>query len=292
MDVVYDAILGASSLKQIRRTSYRSQAKILTGRMSGAVDPSAKFLQEAQPRATFDCEDLAGLLTLISVTAGLYVSGSTVTLPWNKRANGGTWAGGSANDVLSGTSCLAVITSISGAQGDDGVVGSIELAFLSTDGQTPPIAASVNNALASQAYNAWYAMGPFYVDSSQLSQVKSTRVDPGVEMMAKMYDGDVYPRLTFIQARNPAVEVEFENFDALYAQTPIAAAMTNCAVYYRKRVVGGTFVSDATAAHVKLSLGTGIKICNTAEGSGHENATASLRFEGLLLSSSTASPIP
>lgn len=293
MDVVYDAILDSSTLKQVRRSSFRPQAQVLTGRLSGGVDPSAKFLKQAEPRGTFDCEDLAGVLTAISVSSGLYISSGTITIPWNRRANGGTFAGGSNNAIISGTKGMAIIQQISASQGDDGAVATVELAYMSSDGLTAPCSTSVNQALSSQSYNAWFAMGPVYVDSSQLTQVKSVRVDPGIQLTTKMFDGSIYPTISFIQARNPAIEVEFENFDALNSQAIIVAAMTSCAAYFRKRAVGaGAFVSDATTGHVKLSLGTGIKVLQTAEGSGQENGTATLRFEGLALSSSTSSAIP
>lgn len=293
MDALYDAILDAATLKQVRRTTYNGQLEVLTGRLSGAVDPSAKFLKKAEPRATFETEDISGCLTAISVSAGLYISSGTITIPWNRRANGGTFAGGSNNAILSATKALAILSSISASQGDDGAVASVELAFLSSDGLTAPVSASVNQALSSQSSNAWFSMGPVYIDSSQLTQVKSVRVDPGVQMVTKMFDGAIYPTIAFIQARNPAIEVQFENFDALNAQTPLLAALTSCAAYFRKRAAGaGAFVSDATSGHVKLSLGTGVKVMQSAEGSGQENGTVTLRLEGLALSSSTSSAIP
>lgn len=293
MDVVYDAIVGAVALKQIKRTSFSPGAQLQADRMSGAVDPAVFFLQGAEPRATFESMDMPGVIAGISATAGLFVSAGTLTIPFNRRANGGTFAGGSTNFTLTGANGMAILQSLGAAQSDEGAVASIELCFLSTDGLTIPVAANVNQALAAEAYDASHAFGPAYLNGVKLTQVVSTRVNTGVALTVKRYDGSVYPTIAFIQTRNPSIEITFENFDAINTYGPLFAAPTACAVYYRQKSPGGTFATDITATHVKASFGAGgMSAVQSAEASGNANGTATLHVVGTALALTAASTIP
>jgi hypothetical protein len=292
MDVLYDAVLGANTLHQIKRTSFLPSVESQSLRQSGALDPSQIVVKGAEPRVTFESMDLTGVLAACSVTGGLFVSSGTITIPWNRRANGGTFAGGSTNFVLNGTNGLFILKGISASQGDEGAVAEIEGCFLSTDGLTTPVTATVNQALGAQAYGTAYAMGPMYLDGTQLTQVESIRVDPGIALVVKRFDGSVYPTIAFIQERNPSIDVTFENFDALNTYGPLFNSMTTAAAYFRKKLDGGTFVTDVTAGHVQCSFGTGLRVIQGADASDTSNGKATMKIIGTALASSTAHAIP
>jgi hypothetical protein len=291
MDNLYDAILGSVTLKQCREADVSPEVQFIANRMSGAIDPSAISVTSAAPKATFTCDDLAGILAGISVSAGLAIASGTITIPFHKRADGSTFGGNSAHAILSATDAVAVIRAISGSQGDENASAEIEVQFKSTDGLTAPVTASVNNTLSSQSYGNAFAMGPLYIDGSALSQVTSVRVEPGVKIVAKRFDGSVYPTLIYIESRDPMITVTFENLDAMYSQAALFASMTSAAAYFRKRVDGGTFVSDVSTVHIKQSLGTGLKVMQGIRGSGQSNAQATLKLVGKALTSSYASAI-
>ncbi|MDE2100763.1 MAG: hypothetical protein KGL39_26190 [Patescibacteria group bacterium] len=293
MDVTYDAVLGVgNALKQVRRTSFQPGIRQGVGRMSGAVDPSILFVNGGEPRATLQSGDVAGVITLLSVTAGLFVSAGTITLPWNRRANGGTFAGGLNNFTITGANALIVPRSFSASQSDEeGASAELEVVFVSTDGLTAPVTFAVNQALAAEAFNLLFAMGPVYINTVALTQVQSVKVDTGITVETKMFDGAIYPTLVYIKTREPSITVTFENFDVAQTYAPLFAACTAAAAYFRKRATGGTFVSDATAGHVKLSIATGLGVLEHIESSKNENGTASIKLTGLSLSSSTASAI-
>jgi len=294
MDAAYDAILGSLTLRQVRKSGFQPQAKTQAGRVSGGLDASALFLKEAQPRAMFTSGDIAGVIAGLSLTAGLSVVAGTITIPYNRRANGGTFAGGSSNFTLTGANGLILPRSISASQGEEeGASADIEVIFLSTDGLTAPVAANVNQALGSQAFNAMYAMGPVYIGGSQLTQVQSIKVDTGLQATVKLYDGTCYPTITFIQQRDPAIEVTFENFDALSSNGPLFATLgSGCAAYFRKKASHSTFTSDASTVHCKLSFADGLASVESAEASGTDNGSATIRLNGLALVGSAASAIP
>lgn len=293
MDVVYDAVIGAVNIKQVRRTTFSPGAQIQPDRMSGAVDPSVFFLQGAEPRATFESHDLAGIIAGIPATTGLFVSAGTLTIPFNRRANGGTFTGGLTNFTLSGANGMAILQSLGAAQSDEGAIATLELCFLSTDGLTIPVAANVNQALTAEAYDSAWAFGPAYLNGTKLLQVVSTRINTGINLVVRRYDGSVYPTIAYIQTRNPSIEITFENFDALSTYGPLFAAPTACAVYYRNKAPGGTFVADTGTTHVKASFGAGgMSAIQSAEATGNANGTATLHVVGTTLALSAASTIP
>lgn len=293
MDVVYDAVIGASSLKQVRRTSFNPGVAHGSLRQSGAVDPSAIVVVGADPKATFETMDIAGAYTALGLTAGLFVSAGTITLPWNRRANGGTFSGGSNNFTLTGAYGLATLQSISGSQSDPGAVAAIDLCFLSSDGLTAPLTAAVNQALASQSYNATHAMGPVYINGSQLTQVSSVRVNTGIRVVTKKYDGGIYVSKAFIETRDPTIDVTFENFDAVNTYGPLFASATNVAAYFRLRADLGTFGADGSGTlHAKFSIASGLGTIQSVEASEQANGQVTISFIGKALAGSIASNIP
>jgi hypothetical protein len=106
-----------------------------------------------------------------------------------------------------------------------------------------------------------------------------------------MFDGAIYPTLVFIKSRQPTIKITFENFDILSTWGPLFAAATTAAAYFRKRATGATYIADATAGHIKLSIATGLSVVDSAESSEQENGSASITLTGLALSSSTATAI-
>lgn len=293
MDAVYDAVIGAVNLRQCRAATWNPNAQIDRQRVSGGLDASEIYLMGAEPRAQFESFDLAGVITGISVSAGLSVASGTITLPYQKRANMGTFAGVGSHFTLTGANGLTIPKSFQANQNDAGASVSLETVFLSTTGLAAPVTAAVNQSLAAQAFNASYRMGPVYIGGVQVPQITGIRVDTGLRLEVLKYDGAVYPVKVVIVSRDPAIEITFEDFDALGTYGPIFANMgSGCAAYFRKKSDGGTVVADASTVHCKLSFAAGITNVQSASASEQGNGSATMRLEGKTLTASNASAIP
>lgn len=294
---VYDAILGGLTLRQVMRTAYSPNGNILAGRQSGALDPSQFYGGPAEPVASFDSADVAGVLAGLSVTAGLAVAAGTITIPFNERSNGGTFAAGSSHETISGANGLIVPNSFSANQDDPAAMATLECHFRSTDGLTNPVSVNANQALAAQAFNAQFAMGPVGIElgsegsSSQLTGVSGVTINPGLTVIKEKYDGAIFPTRLFISQRDPSIDLTFVDLAGLVRFRSIYQALVSIVVYFRKRTDGGTFVADNVTEHIGFSFGTGITQVQQVGANGNATGSHTVRIYGKTLTASAATAI-
>lgn len=292
-ETVYDAVLGALTLKQVTRTSYALNGTAIAGTASGAPDPSEYFGGPADPQATFESADIAGVLGGLSVTAGLAVAASTITIPWNKRSNGGTFAGPSAHFALSGANGLIIPTRFSCNQDDEAAMAELMCYFRSTDGVTEPVAEAIGASLASQSFNAQYGLGPASINGTAIPQLVGVSINPGITVEAQRVNGGIYPTALFITQRRPSIDFTFEDLDALATYSAQFTVMTAAIAYFRKRS-GVSYLADTglgNEQHCKFSFADGIVNTETVQGSGVGRAQATLRCFGETLTATATSAI-
>lgn len=294
-DVLYDAILGGTTVRQILDGGFNANAQIIAGRASGAIDPSELYGAQAAPNAPFETSDLAGLLGGVSVTSGLSISAGTITLPFQKRANQAEFQGSLSHPAIDATDGLVIIESISSRQGEGGgglVTARGQVIFISTDGATDPVSGSTGNSLASQSFSAQFDHGPAVVNSSEVAECVGWTANTGISVRLKFYQGLPYPTAVFITRRRPTIDVTFEDLDDAMGFLGSFTALTGFDVYGRKYSDGASHVAEGTAQHLKVSFADGIIDANVIQASGDSEGQATVRGHGLTLTASTASAIP
>lgn len=293
-DAVYDAFLGAgNNIRQVVRSSFAPNGNVIPAYQSGAVNPSEFYGGNARQEFNFESTDLAGILGALSLTSGLFLSSDAITLPYNRRANGGTFEGASSHFALSATDGFAFVQSISGSQDNPGVSANVSFLPQSSDGFTNPISTAKNTTLTAAAFNTAYDFGPVYFGGVQVPQAVGWTVDPGMTIRARAFDGSLFPTRHYVVRVLPSITVVFEELDDVNdVFSDLFAAMTTAAVYARQLVDGATHLSDATAGHVKLSFATGITNVEQIAVDEGSSAQVALRLYGKTLSSSVASAIP
>jgi hypothetical protein len=290
---VYDAVLGTgNALQQVESSSFQANIQPIAGTASGAPDPSDYFIGASAPMARFATTDVAGALGFLSATAGLFVSNGTITIPWNQRTNGGTFAGSTSHARLNGTYALIVPVSCSASQDDPMIRLTIDVHFISSDGFTAPVTISTGQSLAAQSFNAIHTFGGVYYGGSQIVESVGWTVNFGIEVEKSSADGGNFPTRVYITNRRPTIDIEFEDLDSVAAVDVLAEAMSSAAVYARKRSAGGIFVADATEQHIKFSFANGITSTESIDANGTSRARAAIRLHGEALTVSAASAIP
>lgn len=292
---VYDAVLGALTLRQVFSGEFDDQPTAIRGRFSGSPDASQIFGGQATPIARFQSADVGGVITGLSVTAGLAVSAGTIQIPFQKRANLGVFAAGSSHMRVNGTDGLVIPTQFSAAIGDEAATVALECWFQSTDGLTVPATGSTAQALAAQAFNAMWALGPVKINIGgglvEIDDVASVTVTTGINVLPEFKNGTNYPYRHYINLRSPTIEVRFRDYDDVIANT--YAALTAIEVYFRKRAAVG-FVADTGVGneqHIKLSFADGLVSGRRLSASGTDSGEATLMVEGETLAASAISLI-
>lgn len=260
---------------------------------AGSIDPAAIPMMFAAPIVTFSSRDIAGVLAIVSVTAGLYCSSGAI-IQFQRRTNGGTFAGSGSHVKLTSTLGWLGITGFSSAQ--DGSA-EVQLAYYPLyDGTNEPLTATGSVSLSlSPAFNSQFSLGPVYANGVEFVGIQNISVDPGINFQTNRESGDVFAKRGAIYGRMPTFS--FTTFSAaIAAQTNIlfnAALPGTLAFYLWKLQSGRARIDVATTENVKLSAATGVWGITGQNGSenGDVMTTVSAQATGTM-ASSAASAIP
>jgi len=287
-DVLYDAVLGALTLKQVTRGSFGYNGQPVMGFQSGMLDVTEYFGGPADPRAQFSSSDVGGVLASVSATAGLAVAAGTISIPFQKRLNQATFAGSSAHDKVTGANGLIVPISAAASQDGDASI-DLECIFRSTDGANP-VTVSNGQSLGGLAFNKLWTFGPVSVNAQVIEEAVSVRINFGLGIEVVRFGGLNFPQRIYIQTRRPSIDITFNDFSELSGFAGAFTVMTAAAVYFRRRS-GASFDADNATTHCKFSFTDGIAATQVIEASNEQDGTATLRLYGETLTASGASAI-
>lgn len=289
--VVYDATLGSLTLKQVRSASYNGGATTTLDYTSGGVSPSATYLVQAAPTVQFTSGDLDGVMDGFTSGAYLGVASGTITIPWNLRSVGSTFASGTAHDKINATDGLFAVQSYSASQGDAAGASVTIAGNLHKPDGTIPVTISTGQSLSAAAYNCTHKLGPATINGSAIAGITRVSVNPGVSIDAEFVDGGVYPIAHYVTRLAPTIEVTGRYQSLFTSLGPIFTTMTAAVFYFRKRAEGGTTVSDGTGAHLSFTFADGIVAVETVSGSDNAAGEVTLRLHGEALTMSSTATI-
>lgn len=295
MHYVFDAFVGESGvIKQVSSSQYSPSNSIRAGRGSGAVDPSLLSVVSATPQATLQTSDLAGILTLISISAGLAVDEETaLVIPYNKAANGGTFDTDDAT-VLSKTANGQAVLYIQqiAASGDGDAIADVMAMFASIDGLSVPVDDATGETISGQTFTGLYSFGGVAIGSAVDSRATGVTVNTGITLTPwPKTSGYVYPTALSITQRNPYIDIEFADIKAAASDYgPNFAALASAVAYFRLRADGGTFASGSS--HVSITSSGGIIDIQQIQGTADSPGSGTVRLWCKGLTSSTAAAIP
>jgi hypothetical protein len=293
-DVVYDALVGPSvNLRQITNSGFDPKIESVSGRNSGSAVIADQFVVSSQPEANLSTVDIGGFLTAFGTLGAFVASGANVTIPYQKRARGGTFVGAGANMKVNGvTDCPVVLVPQSINAPRQGVpTAQGQAFFLSSDGILIPYVESVNQTLQAQAFVAMYGLGPVYINGVHVPKQVGYSVSFGLGWSdLQTYDGAVYPSDMFLETIDPVIEVQVEDFDQ-FVSIVGGAPISSVTAYLRKRASGGTYVADVTAQHIKFSFASGLIKPQMISAQETKHGNAAIRLEGRTLVASAASAV-
>ena len=294
--VVADCILGSgNNIRQVTSASHADGTVVRNAFTSGGATVSQQSGIRAEEVTTIQSADLAALVALGTNTfcsVGLYLTSDTITIPLKERAIGGQFASGSNHPAIGGSDALVIPTEFSATQdAEAGASATFEVHWISSDGVTREAAGTSGNALASQAFNAEFALGKADINGSDVTGVVGIAVRPGITLSKSSTNGGIYPTHISIQQVEPVVEITVNDIDAAVTLAGGFTTTTAMNVYFRKRSDGGTYVADGTAEHIKFTFAAGIHNLGSLSASENADGTATIRVTGKALTASAASTI-
>jgi hypothetical protein len=233
---------------------------------AGSVDPSFAAIKKIQPVIKFSTTCVAKAMALMGIS---HSNITTLTLYFQQRAQGGTYMTGDNHVIMQATSGLVVPQSLS-AKHDAPAELSFEVYPLSTDGVNAPLSITKNSALAgSPVVDEVFFCGPANINGALVDGNQDVNIEFGVTH--KIAGDQVYNTFGCITKREPKVTITSLDMDLmadLGGVAGIAQGTTDSVFYLRKAANGGTFVANATAEHISLSVAAGH--IGVSEGGGSE----------------------
>ncbi len=220
----------------------------------GEVDPRLVAVMDSQPRLSFTTHQLTVLSSFGIAGAQITTLEAYIT----KLANYGTRTAGSTHTKVAIATGLCVPRTLSVSQGQAATL-AMEAIAISTDGATAPVVATASQALpAAAAGNEVFTLGPVKINNTAVD-VESVTVDFGLSLHVESSEGQPYPTLVAIMARQPSIRLGCKSIDVI-SNLGLSGVAYSAAthLYFRKIAAGGTRVTDITAAHVKISINGGM----------------------------------
>lgn len=289
-----DCILGATTVRQVTQTSHRTGLEMRKAMTSGGNTISQVSGLKAEEVTSVTSGDLAALVALNTnafCSAGLYLSASTITVPYKSRSTGGSFASGTNHSALSGAAAMIIPTSFEASQDSEAATCQFEIHWLSADGDAAGAAGTTGNALGAQSFNAEFALGPAYINASEIAGVQSIRVTPGITLDKSAAKGLIRPTHISIKEVMPTIEITTNDIDSVVATVNAFTAMTSANVYFRKRADSGVY-SSAGSDCIRFTFAVGLTDSNSVEVSDNNNGTATVTLHGKTLTASAAVSIP
>ena len=293
--VTTDVVIGGAAIKQVVSTSTRTGAVVRNAKYSGGAVIQQMYgvkLEQVSTIVSTDVGSLVALNTSTFVSAGLPLLSSTITVPFKNRANGATFQSGTNHSQITGSNALLIPTSIEAQQdSEQGATATVEVHWISADGVTSAYTGSAGVAIAAEAINVEFALGPADINGTDIASVTGIRVNPGLTLVKTSQAGGIMPVEVSIQMIEPTIDLTVHDIDEVIALTDAFTALSSFECYLRKRSDGGVYVADITAEHIKFSFADGIIQADTIESPETGNGSTTIRLYGETLTASAASAI-
>lgn len=245
------AVLGGITAQQLG-TGTEIRAEATSG------DVYAKFLALVKQDATgsFTTMNIAAALALAGLE-GVSIDGMTAGFSMfeQKDAQGGTRTAGANHRKLNMTAGIITPNTLSADQDGDATI-DYDIT-LTDDGAADIVTVAETTALPTHVDAERFAIGPITIGGVSTPGVKNVSIAFGVNVVTESADGDISPTFVAIQDTNPVITIRGVNaawFSA--AIVPLlgkAGLVANTSIYFRKRALSGTFVTDVTAEHIKIT---------------------------------------
>lgn len=245
---------GTLSFNQIHGSGFGMGQTVDEEFPGGAVDRAVSMLAAAESKAYIETRDLLKVLTTVPLLTGLKCS-SGATLRGRRRDDSGTFSG--SNNHMALASALGWL-GVSGLTCRQGVAAEARLDYWSLyNGETKPftftVAANASGP-TSPGFNSKYYLGPVRVNGTDLTDVQSVEIIPGLDYRWIVGDGDVFPRYGAIYQRRTMLRItlaspqNYNTLEGLYLNEK-----TDLDVFLRKGATGdvGRETDDSTD-HIRI----------------------------------------
>lgn len=241
-----------------------SQTELSGEASSGELYPRIQAVRGQAPRATFSTLAInAALDAFAGAVLGLFAApitttgSKTLSLYLAKHTEGGGRESGSVHrKYLVNKGILYPRQLTCQHQGDATLDYEALCIYDGTNAPIVPSLASLPSTPTSDALR--FSLGPVKIGNVTLSAYRSLTIDFGVEARAEGAESAVWPTHSSVVRIAPrltiaGIDPTWFAASGAVALDGLAATHANTLIYLRKRLAGGTFVTNVTAEHISIT---------------------------------------
>jgi len=255
---LWAVVVDSTVLGGITALNVRSGSQVRGEPRSNEVYNRFLSLVEQKPVLTFTTEAIAAALDLCGVV-GLDIDGLTNGLIYyaQQHDDGGTRKSGANHRKYVLRDGILIPQRLTVDHRGDASLDY--MAAVTYDGVNDPITWSENQSLpAGIADSQRFTIGAVELEAKTLTHITHLELDFGITATPESADSDIWDTIVSIEKIAPTLRLRGKDPTWLKSTTipltGLAITHANTNIYLRKRSVGGTFVADATAEHIKLTM--------------------------------------
>lgn len=277
---IYGVGVGATLLGGITRQSLVTNSEVKSEASSGEIYSRFTALYAQRVAPSFTTRSIASALNVCGAL-GVSIAGLSggLAVYAQKHTDGGTRAGASSHRKYTMVKGILVPRTLQVDHQGDATLSYD--AIVTYDGVNDPVVITDLVSLPSGLTDAErFTLGTAAVGGVTIGQKTGVSIDFGLTVRGEGADSDVWDTLASIETMHPTIT--FDGIDVEWckaANIPLAgkaATHANTAIYLRKRSAGGTFVTNVTAEHVKLTAAGMIVADTLFDGGAGETGKAKL----------------
>jgi hypothetical protein len=287
----YPAIFDAVTIADIENVAPSQTLQMLVANAAGLVDPQKKATISVEPRVGFSTKNFDNVLSGVGLMTGLAIA-TTGEIQYQKRIDGGLFAGNLAHVTLNSTKGFLHIESLRARQ-DEQQPAVMSLVYHALRvGTNAPFVVNLSQTLSgTPAVTNLYKLGPVVFEGTTLADVQGATVNTGIRYTPKRAAGNTAAAVGSITRREPTIELELDNLEIAGTVSfgGTLAVSTGLDIYFQR-------VGSAAAAtdHIKVAVTAGVYYVPDISDGGENDAGIKLMCDvtanGIAISTGVALP--
>lgn len=270
------AIIGGISRQSVKQGT-ETRSEVVSGELYSRYTSMTGYspVYEFDTFSLKQIIDAIGMITDISGISGGVELYAQLTTPVGR-------ASGATHQKYVAVNGVILPTSITCEAGGDAKITVTSLAI--GDATNAPHVITNSVALPTPVTDTErFALGTFAIGGVTIGNIQSLNIDFGVDAQTERFAGSLWPTEAWARAIKPVITLTGTNMTDLgssaITQYGLAATHANTTIYLRKREIHGSFVSDITAEHIKITAAGMATIDDAMESAGDSLATIGLKLE-------------
>lgn len=249
----YAVIVNSTLFDQVMASGFQGNPNVQRIMADGEPDPTYAAVMSIEPRGTLTTTAINKALLVCGIDGLPITTGLDIWL--QKVGANSTRATGASHAKISIDQGMVVPRRITATR-EQPATYELEVIGVSDDGTAPHSITAGAALTGSPTTNEAFTLGPCLINNTAVAGVQQIEIDFGIEVRVEYGDGGPFPRLVYIQARQPTITIRVLN----------AAAITGTSFINGQAIASATRVTLLKLTQNGLRAGAGDVVVTANDG--------------------------